>query len=175
MEYSLKKGKRLTWLLRHDREAFDAGLIDAHGWRSVKELLTKGFSLDELESITDLNNKKRLEFDGTHERIRARQGHSIPVDVDLEETTPPDILYHGTARHYLESILEQGIVAKSRLYVHLSKDEETARNVGLRHEDPVILKVQSSRMHADGMRFFLSRNGVWLTERVPKEYLSVLD
>ena len=103
--------------------------------------------------------------------IRANQGHSIPVDVELEEVEPPEILYHGTGEKYVESIDEQGLLPKSRLYVHLSGDEETARKVGQRHGKPVIYIVYSGQMHGDGIVFYKSVNGVWLTKAVPVKYL----
>ena len=106
--------------------------------------------------------------------IRANQGHSIPVDVELEEKNPPDILWHGTGQKYVSSIDVQGLIPKSRLYVHLSSDMETARKVGSRHGRPVIYQVECRKMTEDGYRFFLSANHVWLTKEVPVEYLKKL-
>ena len=103
--------------------------------------------------------------------IRANQGHSIPVDVELPETEPPEILYHGTAEKYETDIDRMGLIPKSRLYVHLSGDKETAVNVGKRHGKPVIYEVESGKMHRDGILFYRSLNGVWLTKNVPVEYL----
>ena len=106
--------------------------------------------------------------------IRANQGHSIPVDVELEQRTPPDILWHGTGEKYVESINQIGLIPKSRLYVHLSKDYETAKKVGSRHGKPVVYQVDAGKMAVDGYRFYLSVNEVWLTKEVPVQYLSVL-
>lgn len=106
--------------------------------------------------------------------IRANQGHSIPVDVELEEVTPPDILYHGTGEKYTESIEVQGLIPKSRLYVHLSGDIDTARKVGSRHGKPVIYAVKSGNMHRDGIVFYKAVNGVWLTKLVNAKYLEKL-
>ena len=103
--------------------------------------------------------------------IRANQGHSIPVDVELEELVPPEILWHGTGEKYVSSIDKQGLIPKSRLYVHLSKDEETAINVGSRHGKPVIYLVSAKKMYEDGYKFYRSVNGVWLTKGVPLQYL----
>ena len=103
--------------------------------------------------------------------IRANQGHSIPVDVELKEQEPPEFLYHGTADRFLESIMSQGLMPMSRLYVHLSRDAETAYKVGQRHGKPVILKVHTGQMARDGFQFYLSENGVWLTGKVDAKYL----
>ena len=104
-------------------------------------------------------------------RIRARQGHSIQVDVELEEAIPPDVLCHGTAKDFVDSIMKQGILKGHRLYVHLSPTMETATKVGQRHGEPVVLVIDAKRMREDGNKFFLSRNGVWLTEFVDAQYI----
>ncbi|MBR4430085.1 MAG: RNA 2'-phosphotransferase, partial [Clostridiales bacterium] len=116
--------------------------------------------------------KQRYSFNEDKTLIRANQGHSIPVDVELEEKQPPEILFHGTGEKYASSIDEQGLIPKSRLYVHLSGDEETAHRVGQRHGKPVIYQVKSGDMYRDGYKFFCSVNGVWLTKSVPVKYLS---
>jgi putative RNA 2'-phosphotransferase len=127
--------------------------------------------MDELKEIVATNNKQRFEFSEDMNRIRARQGHSIYVDVELEEKLPPDTLYHGTAKAFLDSIMEKGIIKGNRLYVHLSSTKETATNVGKRHGEPVVLEIDAKRMAEDGHRFFLSRNGVWLTDYVDSKYI----
>ena len=106
------------------------------------------------------------------ELIRANQGHSVEVDLQLEEREPPETLYHGTVERFLSSILKEGLVRGKRHHVHLSKDVETARKVGARRGKPVILEVDSGRMHQEGQKFYLSANGVWLTDAVPPGYLS---
>ena len=131
-----RKGKHLAFLLRHDKEAFEDGRINEHGWRQVSELAKLGYSRSILDEIVATNNKQRFEYSPDKRKIRARQGHSIPVDVELKEATPPDILYHGTATKFLESIYKNGILPGTRLYVHLSPDEETAINVGSKHGKP---------------------------------------
>ena len=164
------KSKRLVYLLRHDRKY----QFDANGWREVSDLTEKhGFTFEELCVIVDANNKQRFEFSEDMQYIRARQGHSIHVDVELEECVPPPILFHGTAEHSVNSILKEGLKSQNRLYVHLSSTMETAINVGKRHGAPVVLKVDAQKMFKDGAKFYLSRNGVWLTDYVATEYLSL--
>lgn len=164
------KSKRLAYLLRHDRKY----QFDANGWREVSDLTEKhGFTFEELCVIVDANNKQRFEFSEDMQYIRARQGHSIHVDVELEECVPPPILFHGTAEHSVNSILNEGLKSQNRLYVHLSSTMGTAINVGKRHGAPVVLKVDAQKMFKDGAKFYLSRNGVWLTDYVATEYLSL--
>lgn len=139
----IQSGKRLAFLLRHDRNY----PFDAHGWREVSDLMKNhGYTMEELEEIVATNNKQRYEFSENNCRIRARQGHSIHVDVELDEKMPPDTLYHGTAKAFLDSIMEKGIVKGNRLYVHLSSTKETATNVGKRHGEPVVLAIDAKRM-----------------------------
>ncbi|MBR3330610.1 MAG: RNA 2'-phosphotransferase, partial [Mogibacterium sp.] len=126
------------------------------------------------ERIVAEDEKQRYSFNEDKTLIRANQGHSIPVDVELPEVTPPAVLYHGTGLKYKESIDKQGLIPKSRLYVHLSGDVDTARKVGQRHGKPVIYTVDAAAMHADGYTFYRSVNGVWLTKKVPARYLSAI-
>lgn len=164
----ISRGKRLAFLLRHDKNY----QFDEHGWREISDLITShGYTMDELKEIVETNNKQRYEFSEDMTRIRARQGHSVLVDVELEERLPPDVLYHGTGEQSLASILEQGINKGNRLYVHLSETSGTAVNVGKRHGKPVVLVIDAKRMAEDGHRFYLSRNGVWLTDYVDVKYL----
>ena len=165
----IQRSKRLALLLRHDKSY----PFDAHGWREVSDLITNhGYTMDELKEIVATNNKQRYEFSEDMTRIRARQGHSVHVDVELEEKTPPDMLYHGTAKAFLDSIMEKGIVRGNRLYVHLSETVETATNVGQRHGTPIVLVIDAKRMVEDDHHFFLSRNGVWLTDYVDSKYIT---
>ena len=127
-----------------------------------------------LEEIVRTDEKQRYSFNDDHTLIRANQGHSIPVDVELEEKKPPDTLWHGTGEKYVPSIDVQGLIPKSRLYVHLSSDIETARKVGGRHGKPVIYEINCRRMTDDGYHFFHSANHVWLTKEVPVKYLEKL-
>ena len=164
----IKQGKKLSYLLRHDKSY----AFDEHGWREVSELVANhGFSLEELREIVATNNKQRYEFSEDMTRIRARQGHSINVDVELAEATPPVKLYHGTAKAFVKSIMSQGIHKGNRLYVHLSTTIDTATKVGERHGEPAVLVIDAIRMHEDGIKFFLSHNGVWLTDFVEAKYI----
>jgi len=167
----IQRGKRLAFLLRHDKSYS----FDHYGWREVSDLMTNhGYTMEELTEIVVTNNKQRFEFSEDKSRIRARQGHSVHVDVELEEKIPPDVLYHGTAKAFLDSILEKGIIKGNRLYVHLSTTKETATNVGKRHGEPVVLVIDAKKMFEDGQRFFLSRNGVWLIDYVDVKYISTM-
>ena len=173
--------KFISLILRHKPETIGISL-DEHGWADVRDLIegvnrTEGHNLDmeTLEEIVRTDGKQRYSFNEEHTLIRANQGHSIPVDVELEEKTPPDILWHGTGEKYVSSIDEQGLIPKSRLYVHLSSDLETARKVGSRHGRPVIYQVNCAQMEKDGLRFYLSANKVWLTKEVPARYLNKME
>lgn len=170
--------KYLAFVLRHKPQAVGIAL-DEHGWANVDELVAaiaakREFSKEMLDEIVVTDSKGRYSYSEDGSRIRANQGHSINVDVELKAMEPLDILYHGTATKYLASIQKSGLVSKSRLYVHLSADVETANKVGRRHGDPVVLAVDSKRMASAGYAFFLSENGVWLTKVVPVQYLRVL-
>ena len=171
-----KIGKYISYLLRHHPE--DAGLtLDEHGWAEVSSLVeavagtNAGFTLETLDEIVATNNKQRYSYNEDKTLIRANQGHSIPVDVELPEAVPPDFLWHGTGEKFVSSIDKTGLIPKSRLYVHLSKDIETAVQVGSRHGKPVVYKVLTAKMAEDGYTFYLSVNGVWLTKEVPVKYL----
>lgn len=165
----------MSLILRHKPEAIGISL-DEHGWANVDELIagiakTHEFNMDILEEIVRTDNKQRYSFNEDKTLIRANQGHSIPVDVEFDEVEPPEELWHGTGEKYVASIDKQGLIPKSRLYVHLSKDEDTAVNVGKRHGKPVLYIVKAGEMYRDGYKFFLSQNGVWLTKEVPVQYL----
>ncbi len=169
----IKKGKHLAFLLRHDKEGFEKGLIDKNGWRNVNELIkSHQYTKELLKEIVETNDKRRYEFNKDESKIRARQGHSINVDVELKEEMPPDVLYHGTSTKYLTSIYKKGIIKGNRLYVHLSSDTTIANNVGKRHGgNTVILKINSKKMYEDGKKFFKSNNNVWLTDIVEPKYI----
>lgn len=167
--------KFISLILRHKPEAIGISL-DEHGWANVDELVTgiaktHEFNVDILEEIVRTDEKQRYSFNEDRTLIRANQGHSIPVDVELDEMSPPVELWHGTGEKYVTSIDEKGLIPKSRLYVHLSKDDETALKVGKRHGKPVLYIVKAGEMYMDGYKFYLSRNGVWLTKNVPVKYL----
>lgn len=165
----------MSLILRHKPETIGISL-DEHGWADVGELIagiakTHEFNMDILEQIVRTDEKQRYSFNEDKTLIRANQGHSIPVDVELDEAKPPAELWHGTGEKYVASIDIQGLIPKSRLYVHLSKDKDTAVKVGQRHGKPVLYIVKAGEMYRDGYRFYLSKNGVWLTKKVPAEYL----
>ncbi len=168
----------ISLVLRHKPDA--AGIqLDEHGWANVDELIEgikntgRQIDMDVLEEIVRTDNKQRYSFNQDKTLIRANQGHSIPVDVELEESQPPQYLYHGTADRFLDFIMGEGLKPMSRLYVHLSKDEETAVKVGQRHGKPVVLKIKAEEMWKDGIKFYLSQNGVWLTKHVDTKYIDV--
>ncbi len=169
----------ISLVLRHKPDA--AGIqLDEHGWANVDELIEginntgRTIDMDVLEEIVRTDNKQRYSFNEDRTLIRANQGHSIPVDVELEEKQPPQYLYHGTADRFMDSIMAEGLKSMSRLYVHLSKDKETAVKVGKRHGSPVVIKVKAEEMWKDGIKLYLSQNGVWLTKYVDKKYIEIV-
>lgn len=176
---SLKEiSKYISLILRHKPETIGIHL-DEHGWANVGELLegigkTHTISMEILEEIVRTDEKQRYSFNEDKTLIRANQGHSVPVDVELEEVAPPEVLYHGTGEKFRASIEQEGLKPKSRLYVHMSADTETARKVGMRHGKPVIFRIQARKMQEDGYIFYKSVNGVWLTNAVPAAYLQVI-
>lgn len=167
--------KYISLILRHKPETIGITL-DEHGWANVQELLagiskTQHIDMAILEQIVAEDEKQRYSFNDDKTLIRANQGHSIPVDVELEELVPPEFLYHGTGEKYVESINDMGLIPKSRLYVHLSLDRETATKVGMRHGKPHIYIIKSGDMYRSGYKFYRSVNGVWLTKMVPVSFL----
>ncbi len=176
-ERHVKVSKFLSLVLRHQPEKVGVTL-DREGWVSVSRLLealeAHGLSLtpDELREVVSANDKQRFSFSPDGLNIRASQGHSVKVELGYEPSEPPPILYHGTAERSVRSIREQGLLKGSRHHVHLSEQETTAVAVGRRYGRPVVLRVASGAMHADGHPFFRSANGVWLTEHVPARYIT---
>lgn len=166
-----RKGKQLSFLLRHDTEY----RFDEHGYREVQDLIQNyGFTKDEIVELVETNDKQRYEFNDDKSKIRARQGHSVNINVDLKETLPPDVLFHGTATRFLPSIKEKGILKMSRNYAQLTENFDIAMEVGKRHGKPVILAVDTKTMREDGVKFYLSNNNVWLTEFVDSKYISAI-
>lgn len=168
--------KFIALILRHKPDVIGITL-DNHGWANVDELIEgiskeQPFSRKMLEEIVVKDEKQRYSFNEDKTLIRANQGHSIPVDVELEEKEPPQYLFHGTGEKYVASIEELGLLPKSRLYVHLSAYYSTAETVGTRHGEPVIYRIRSKKMFRDGYKFYLSANGVWLTKNVPPQYFT---
>jgi len=170
-------GKFLSLILRHEPQKIGLEL-DEQGWANVKELIEKckkhryHFSMEDLIEIVETNDKQRYSFNEKRNKIRANQGHSIDIDLALSAVEPPEYLYHGTATRFLSSIMEKGIVKGTRQHVHLSKDKKTATKVGSRHGKPAILTIMSGKMYKDGIMFFQSNNGVWLTDYVDVKYIS---
>jgi len=169
--------KFLSFVLRHKPEAIGLAL-DSEGWADIDMLITcaarDGRALDRtvIVHVVETNDKKRFALSPDGQRIRAVQGHSTEsVDLTHVEKSPPDVLYHGTAVRFLDSITAKGLLAGSRHHVHLSQDAQTAIKVGQRHGKPVVLLVDAAAMRASGAKFYLSENGVWLTDHVPPEYL----
>jgi putative RNA 2'-phosphotransferase len=172
----VRTSKFLSLVLRHKPETIGIEL-DAQGWTSVSDLLqalsrsSHPLSLSELQEVVRSNDKQRFSFNEDQSRIRASQGHSLTIDLGYEEAVPPAILFHGTSERFLTSIRQQGLIKGQRHHVHLSTDTEVARNVGKRYGKPVVLSIASEQMNKDGHLFFRSANSVWLTERVPVEYI----
>jgi len=177
---TIKVSKFLSLVLRHKPDTI--GLhIDENGWANVEELIAKmnahrfKITKDILNAVVATNNKQRFAFNEDKTSIRANQGHSIAVDVALKETTPPQHLYHGTGEQAVASILKTGLQKRERQHVHLSGDIPTAIAVGKRHGKPRIFIIAAQQMQDDGFKFFLSQNGVWLTDSVPVQYLKLLE
>ena len=175
---NIKISKFLSLVLRHKPETIQIQLDD-NGWVSVRELIEKlnnngkAINLEILKYVVETNSKKRFAFNDNKTKIRASQGHSLQIDLKYKPINPPDKLYHGTSERFLNSILKSGIEKRNRQHVHLSSDIETALKVGQRHGKPVILKIQTAKMHMDGHKFYLSENNVWLTDYVPVEYIKI--
>ena len=175
----LQLSKEISYALRHAPWEYELEL-DEDGWVRVEQLLTalnesdkwENVTLEDLEHVIENSDKKRHELvDG---KIRALYGHSIPKKIVKESTEPPAILYHGTARRFIESIESKGILPKGRQYVHLSNDIETALQVGKRHDDrPVILEIYAKKAWDEGVEFYLGNDKVWLADNIPSKYIKV--
>lgn len=176
---SLTKTSRfIAFILRHKPESIGITL-DEHGWARVSELIdgiskTHPISLEMLEEIVATDDKGRYSFNEDKTLIRANQGHSVQVDVGLKKISPPSVLYHGTGEKYISSIEEIGLIPKTRLYVHLSSDYDTAVKVGSRHGSPVVYTVDTESMLKDGYTFYVSENGVFLVDAVPSKYIKLM-
>ena len=170
------RSKRLSLVLRHRPDSVGISL-DPNGWVDVGVLLAalarhgRALTREDLQRVVRSNDKQRIELDVEADRIRARQGHSVEVDLDLAPVAPPAVLFHGTPQRNLESIRSHGLDRRRRHHVHLSPDAETARRVGARRGDPVVLTVDAAAMAREGHLFWLTGNGVWLTDAVPSRFL----
>lgn len=168
--------KALSYWLRH--RPSEGGLtLDAQGWSSVDAVLSAlarhkfPGDIDTLIEVVETSDKQRFELSPDLDRIRARQGHSISVDLALAPVAPPAVLYHGTGARFLDAIMAEGLRKMRRHHVHLSPDIDTARRVGARRGEAIILEISAARMHAQGRKFFVTENKVWLTETVPPDFL----
>ncbi|HBF7929036.1 TPA: RNA 2'-phosphotransferase [Clostridioides difficile] len=168
----------ISLILRHKPETIGIKLDD-YGYADVNELIEKinntgrNINIEILEQIVKEDNKQRYSFNEDRSKIRANQGHSINVNVELRELEPPRFLYHGTATRFLNNIKKEGIISKSRLYVHLSNDIDTAVQVGKRHGIPIVLKINAGKMYENDYKFYLSENNIWLCEYIPFKYVEI--
>ncbi|MCI5193123.1 MAG: RNA 2'-phosphotransferase [Candidatus Electrothrix sp. AU1_5] len=173
---SVKLSKFLSLILRHAPDKIGIQL-DAKGWVAIDELLSAAkahgaeISRERLDEVVFRNDKQRFAFSPDGLRIRANQGHSVHIDLELSPVTPPPVLFHGTATRFLPLIQSQGLQKMSRQHVHLSATREQAHRVGTRHGRPVVLEIDAEGMNDTGHLFFLSANGVWLTEFVPMSFI----
>ncbi len=170
----IKISKFLSFILRHNKDKKFGVVLDKNGWADVSDIL-KAVKTDAatLSQVVITNDKQRFTFNGDGTKIRANQGHSIEIDLNLKPRIPPLILYHGTVEKFLGSIFGKGLIKGERQHVHLSKGTETAYKVGERRGKPVILIVDAKKMYEDGYDFFFSKNKVWLTDHVPPSYIEI--
>jgi len=175
-----ERSKLLSYVLRHKPDAAGLTLTNG-GWVAIEDLLTgleqmgRPMTREMLEHVVHTNDKKRFEISSDDILIRAVQGHSTEVKMEYRSVSPPEILYHGTASRFQQDILEEGLKPMSRQYVHLSADAKTAIDVGKRHGRPVVFQVSSGKMQENGIEFYRAENGVWLTETVSPEFLTLID
>ncbi|MCG7541929.1 RNA 2'-phosphotransferase [Pseudoalteromonas sp. CO348] len=175
-----KVSKFLSFVLRHKPDAIGLEL-DQYGWANINELISKAYtsnglsnlSFDLIQQVVETNEKKRFIISDDNLRIRANQGHSVDVDLQLRQMEPPEFLYHGSATRFLDNILAQGLIPQERLYVHLSSNIDTAKAAGQRYGKPIILKIKARAMYESGFKFYLSENEVWLTKQVPAELICI--
>ena len=173
-----KISKHLSYLLRHSKNIVN---MDEYGYVDIKDLIdyinnTNDllFSIEELQNLVETNNKNRFKYNIDKTKLKACQGHSIDIKLELQSLKPKHKLYHGTSVKNLKNILEFGIQKMSRHHVHLSKDIETAKNVGSRHGKPIILELDTAKMHLDSINFYKSENDVWLVDYVNPKYIKIL-
>ncbi len=168
--------KFLSLVLRHKPQMLDL-VLDENGWADVEVLLermrreSKAITFEQLDFVVKYNDKKRFAFNENKTQIRASQGHSITINLDYKPVVPPEFLYHGTSVKFIKPIREKGLLKMKRHHVHLSVDIETATKVGARRGKPVILTIRTLEMHQEGHEFFKSENGVWLTDKVPPQFI----
>jgi putative RNA 2'-phosphotransferase len=175
----VKISKFLSLVLRHAPETIHVNM-DKNGWVGIQELIDNAktykklhLTIDVIKKVVETNDKQRFIISDDGKRIRANQGHSITVDLELESRTPPDVLYHGTAIRFLDSIKKDGLKSMGRQYVHLSRTEEIAIAVGRRHGEPIVLYIDTKSMYEERYKFYLSENKVWLVDKVPIKYIKI--
>ncbi|MFY0630326.1 MAG: RNA 2'-phosphotransferase [Flavobacteriaceae bacterium] len=172
--------KFLSFILRHNPDQIGLEL-DINGWADVSTLLTKintenhTTTFEDLKKVVENNDKKRFIFNLDQTKIKANQGHTISIDLNLKPTKPPIKLFHGTATKNLNSIRDKGLIKGKRHHVHLSSDSETARKVGMRYGKPIILSILSETMDANGIKFYKTENNVWLTDFVAPKFIDFKD
>lgn len=170
--------KFLSLVLRHKPETIGIQL-DQNGWVDINELIEKSskygilFDRETLNRIVATNSKKRFAFNDKFDKIRASQGHSVEIELGYKNQKPPEILFHGTSEKSVQSIMEKGLEKRNRQHVHLSRDTETAIKVGQRHGKPIVFSILAEKMYEENFEFFISENGVWLTDYVPTKYLKI--
>ncbi|OEZ85128.1 RNA 2'-phosphotransferase [Janthinobacterium sp. HH104] len=176
-DHLVNTSKFLSLILRHAPEKIGLAL-DPQGWADIGQLLAlaaqhgRGLSREQLDEVVGRDSKTRYAISDDGLRIRANQGHSLSaVDIGLPPSTPPAVLYHGTASRFVDAIRAGGLAPGSRNHVHLSSNHETAVAVGARHGKPVVLTVDAAAMRAQGHVFYVSDNGVWLTQAVPVAFI----
>lgn len=175
----VKLGKEISYALRHHPEKYHLDMDD-EGWGVVNQLLDalkdKYGILDEEDIIDLMNDSDKQRYELKNHRIRAYYGHSFKKKIKKESQIPPQILYHGTAKRFLSSIMKEGLKPMNRQYVHLSQDKETAYLVGSRHDqNPVILQIDAYKAYQDGIAFYLGNETVWLSEALPSQYIKMLN
>ena len=172
--------KFLSLVLRHKPETIGIQL-DQNGWIDINELIEKSnkygiqFDRETLNQIVTTNSKKRFAFNDKFDKIRASQGHSIEIELGYKNQKPPEVLFHGTSEKSVQSIMDKGLEKRNRQHVHLSSDIETAIMVGQRHGKPIVFTILAEEMYQENYEFFISENGVWLTDYVPSKYLKIKD
>lgn len=168
-----KISKYMSFLLRHNPGEENLSM-DRYGWVSTKKLIyALDISMEDLDKIVETNSKKRFELSKNKAKIRACQGHSVDILLGLSPVEPPEFLYHGTSEENKMGIITEGISKMKRNHVHLSPDTETALEVGKRHGEPIVLTIRTKEMYEDGIKFYCSKNGVWLTEFVAPRYIQL--
>ena len=173
-----KVSKYLSFILRHKPDSIGLELSD-QGWADIQALIQKTdkFQLTQalIQAVVDTNDKKRFLISEDGKRIKANQGHSVKVELELEAVTPPAVLLHGTAERCLNSIMQEGLTKQQRHHVHLSANPETALEVGSRYGRPVLLRIDSKQMSECGFKFYQTENHVWLVDRVPPRYIEICE